>query len=283
MHRRRRGHSHRVMLQRATPMPDMSAFLHADGWITLATLSALEIVLGIDNIVFLSIMTARLPPEQQPLARRIGLLLALGMRLLLLLAISWVMGLKATLFSLLGHDFSGRDLILLGGGLFLIAKATHEMFDKLEVEEPNEQQTKARASFPSVITQIVLLDIVFSLDSVITAVGMAQHVSIMMVAMFIAVGVMLVFAGTIGAFIQRHPSMKILALSFLLLIGVVLVADGMGQHISKGYIYFAMAFSLSVELVNMRLRLRQKPVQLHTRMGSSPDLLQAPGQAPPRS
>ncbi|WP_437479455.1 TerC family protein [Sorangium sp. So ce1014] len=261
----------------------MSAFLHADGWITLATLSALEIVLGIDNIVFLSIMTARLPPEQQPLARRIGLLLALGMRLLLLLAISWVMGLKATLFSLLGHDFSGRDLILLGGGLFLIAKATHEMFDKLEVEEPSEQQTKARASFPSVITQIVLLDIVFSLDSVITAVGMAQHVSIMMVAMFIAVGVMLVFAGTIGAFIQRHPSMKILALSFLLLIGVVLVADGMGQHISKGYIYFAMAFSLSVELVNMRLRLRQKPVQLHTRMGSSPDLLQASGQAPPRS
>ncbi|WP_437597242.1 TerC family protein [Sorangium sp. So ce590] len=261
----------------------MSAFLHADGWITLATLSALEIVLGIDNIVFLSIMTARLPPEQQPIARRIGLLLALGMRLLLLLAISWVMGLKATLFSLLGHDFSGRDLILLGGGLFLIGKATHEMFDKLEVEEPSEPQAKPRASFPSVITQIVLLDIVFSLDSVITAVGMAQHVSIMMVAMFIAVGVMLVFAGTIGAFIHRHPSMKILALSFLLLIGVVLVADGMGQHISKGYIYFAMAFSLSVELVNMRLRLRQKPVQLHTKRGSSPDLLQAPGQAPPGS
>ncbi|WP_433928564.1 TerC family protein [Sorangium cellulosum] len=261
----------------------MSAFLHADGWITLATLSALEIVLGIDNIVFLSIMTAKLPPEKQPLARRIGLLLALGMRLLLLLAISWVMGLKATLFSLLGHDFSGRDLILLGGGVFLIGKATHEMFDKLEVEEHKDDQPKVRASFPSVIAQIVLLDIVFSLDSVITAVGMAQHVSIMMVAMFIAVGVMLVFAGRIGAFIQRHPSMKILALSFLLLIGVVLVADGMGQHISKGYIYFAMAFSLGVELINMRLRLRQRPVQLHTRLPSSPDLLAAGEQPQPRA
>ncbi|WP_437543754.1 TerC family protein [Sorangium sp. So ce367] len=264
-------------------MPDMSPFLHADGWITLATLSALEIVLGIDNIVFLSIMTAKLPLEQQPIARRIGLVLALGMRLLLLLAISWVMGLKATLFSLLGHDFSGRDLILLAGGVFLIGKATHEMFDKLEVDDPKEDQPKAKASFPSVIAQIVLLDIVFSLDSVITAVGMAQHISIMMVAMFIAVGVMLVFAGSIGAFIQRHPSMKILALSFLLLIGVVLMADGMGQHISKGYIYFAMAFSLGVELINMRLRVRQRPVQLRTRMGSSPDLAPAHEQAPPRS
>ncbi|WP_437731506.1 TerC family protein [Sorangium sp. So ce1335] len=261
----------------------MSAFLHVDGWITLATLSALEIVLGIDNIVFLSIMTAKLPPEQQPVARRIGLLLALGMRLLLLLAISWVMGLKATLFSLLGHDFSGRDLILLGGGVFLIGKSTHEMFDKLEVDDAAEGQPKVKASFPSVIAQIVVLDIVFSLDSVITAVGMAKHVSIMMVAMFIAVGVMLVFAGRIGAFIHRHPSMKILALSFLLLIGVVLVADGMGQHISKGYIYFAMAFSLGVELVNMRLRLRQRPVQLHTKMGSSPDLLSAGEQPQPRS
>lgn len=269
------------MLQSANPMPEMSAFLHADGWITLATLSALEIVLGIDNIVFLSIMTAKLPREQQPLARRIGLLLALGMRLLLLLAISWVMGLKATLFSLLGHDFSGRDLILLGGGVFLIGKATHEMFDKLEVDDPKEEQPKGKASFAAVITQIVLLDIVFSLDSVITAVGMAQHISIMMVAMFVAVGVMLVFAGSIGAFIQRHPSMKILALSFLLLIGVVLVADGMGQHISKGYIYFAMAFSLGVELINMRLRVRQKPVQLRTKRGSSPDLSPAHEQAPP--
>ncbi|WP_437684155.1 TerC family protein [Sorangium sp. So ce131] len=262
----------------------MSAFLHADGWITLATLSALEIVLGIDNIVFLSIMTAKLPAHQQPVARRIGLLLALGMRLLLLLAISWVMGLKATLFTLLGHGFSGRDLILLGGGVFLIGKATHEMFDKLEVEEAKDDQPKGKGgSFGAIIAQIVLLDIVFSLDSVITAVGMAQHISIMMVAMFIAVGVMLVFAGRIGAFIHRHPSMKILALSFLLLIGVVLVADGMGQHISKAYIYFAMAFSLGVELVNMRLRLRQQPVQLHTKRGNAPGLLPADGQAQPRT
>jgi predicted tellurium resistance membrane protein TerC len=258
-------------------MLDLSPFLHADGWITLATLSALEIVLGIDNIVFLSIMTAKLPGPQQPLARRIGLLLALGMRLLLLLAISWVMELKATLFTLFGHAFSGRDLILLAGGMFLIGKATHEMFDKLEVAESKDDKAPARASFGAVIAQIVVLDIVFSLDSVITAVGMAQHISIMMVAMFIAVGVMLVFAGRIGAFIHRHPSMKILALSFLLLIGVVLMADGMGQHISKGYIYFAMAFSLGVELINMRLKLRQQPVQLHSRLGSSPDLLEQGG------
>jgi predicted tellurium resistance membrane protein TerC len=264
-------------------MLDLSPLLHADGWITLATLSALEIVLGIDNIVFLSIMTAKLPGSQQPLARRIGLMLALGARLLLLLTISWVMGLEATLFSLLGHDFSGRDLILLAGGLFLIGKSTHEMFDKLEVEHGKEDRPTAKVSFGSVIFQIVLLDIVFSLDSVITAVGMAKDISIMVLAMVVAMGVMLVFAGRIGAFIHRHPSMKILALSFLLLIGVVLVADGMGQHISKGYIYFAMAFSLGVELINMRLRLRQQqPVQLHGRMeGASvpPDFAPASEQA----
>jgi predicted tellurium resistance membrane protein TerC len=260
-------------------MPDLSAFRHADGWITLATLSALEIVLGIDNIVFLSIMTAKLPPSQQPLARRVGLLLALGMRLLLLLAISWVMGLKAGLITVVGRTFSGRDLILLGGGLFLVAKSTHEMFDKLEVAPGEEAAPAERGSFVSILIQIVLLDIVFSLDSVITAVGMAQHISIMMVAMFVAVGVMLVFAGHIGAFINRHPSMKILALSFLLLIGVVLIADGMGQHISKGYIYFAMAFSLGVEVVNMRLRLRQRPVHLHTRFEK--DAVSDPGATLP--
>jgi predicted tellurium resistance membrane protein TerC len=246
---------------------DFSPFLKADGWITLATLSALEIVLGIDNIVFLSIMTARLPPRQQPLARRIGLILALGMRLLLLLTISWVMSLKQALFSLFGHEFSGRDLILIGGGLFLLAKATHEIYDKLEVSHADEKDKKGQhSSFVSIIIQIVLLDVVFSLDSVITAVGMAQAISIMVVAMCIAMGVMLIFAGSIGSFINRHPSMKILALSFLLLIGVVLMAEGMGQHISKGYIYFAMAFSVGVELVNMRLKLRQQaPVQLHAR------------------
>jgi predicted tellurium resistance membrane protein TerC len=252
-------------------MPDLSPLLEVDGWITLATLSALEIVLGIDNIVFLSIMVARLPKREQPAARKIGLILALGTRLLLLLAISWVMGLKAGLFTVLGRTFSGRDLILIGGGLFLLAKATHEMFDKLEVAHAEEdEQVKAkkrRGKFISVVVQIMLLDIVFSLDSVITAVGMAQHVTIMVLAMFVAVGVMLAFAGAIGAFIERHPSMKILALSFLLLIGVVLLAEGMGQHISKGYIYFAMAFSLGVELINMRLRLRQQqPVHLHTRL-----------------
>ncbi|MCC6552307.1 MAG: TerC family protein [Polyangiaceae bacterium] len=248
-------------------MPDLSPFLHPDGWITLATLSALEIVLGIDNIVFLSIMVARLPPRQQPAARRIGLVLALAMRLLLLLTISWVMSLKAGLFTVFGRTFSGRDLILLGGGLFLLAKSTHEMFDKLEVEhEEKDAAKKGRSAFVGIVVQIMLLDIVFSLDSVITAVGMAKDVVIMVMAMFVAMGVMLVFAGAIGAFIEKHPSMKILALSFLLLIGVVLIADGMGQHISKGYIYFAMAFSLGVELVNMRLRLRQRaPVHLHAR------------------
>ncbi len=250
-------------------MLDFSAFQTANGWITLATLSALEIVLGIDNIVFLTIMVGRLPEKQQPTARRIGLMLALGMRLLLLLTISWVMGLKAALFTVLEHSFSGRDLILLFGGLFLLGKATHEIFDKLEVshdEDPVTGQSKTHSSFASVIVQIVLLDIVFSLDSVITAVGMAQSISIMVVAMFIAVGVMMIFAGSIGAFINRHPSMKILALSFLILIGVLLMAEGMGQHISKGYVYFAMAFSLGVELVNMKLRARhQSPVKLHAR------------------
>jgi predicted tellurium resistance membrane protein TerC len=250
---------------------DFSPLLQANGWITLATLSALEIVLGIDNIVFLTILTGRLPPKQQPLARRIGLLLALGMRLLLLLTISWVMGLKAELFSVLGHPVSGRDMILLGGGLFLLAKATHEIFDKLEVSHSGDKEAESqRSSFVVVIIQIVLLDVVFSLDSVITAVGMAQAISIMVIAMFIAVGVMMIFAGAIGAFINRHPSMKILALSFLILIGVVLMAEGMGQHISKGYIYFAMAFSLGVELINMRIKLRQqKPVQLHGRFEQS--------------
>ena len=266
-------------------MLDLSAFLHLDGWITLATLSALEIVLGIDNIVFLSIMVARLPEKEQPLARRIGLLLALGMRLLLLLAISWVMGLTANLFTVFEKGFSGRDLILLVGGLFLLGKSTHEMFDKLEVahDQDGEGAGKGRSSFTSIIIQIMLLDIVFSLDSVITAVGMAKHVSIMMVAMLIAVGVMLIFAGAIGAFIHRHPSMKILALSFLLLIGVVLMAEGMGQHISKGDIYFAMAFSLGVELVNMKLQGRhQKPVQLNERFEGAAGGNVPPHAAPPQ-
>jgi predicted tellurium resistance membrane protein TerC len=246
-------------------MSALEPFLRPDGLLSLATLTAMEVVLGIDNIVFLSIMTGKLPEKQQPIARTVGLSLALLMRLGLLLAISWVMGLKEELFSVFGRGFSGRDLILLVGGLFLLAKSTHEMFDKLEVEHEEKTAGASRASLALVLVQIVLLDIVFSLDSVITAVGMAQDISIMITAMVISVGVMLIFAGRIGAFVNRHPSMKILALSFLLLIGVMLFAEGMGQHINKGYIYFAMAFSLLVEILNMRIRKRQqKPVKLHS-------------------
>jgi predicted tellurium resistance membrane protein TerC len=242
----------------------MAELLTSESLIALLTLAGLEIVLGIDNIVFISILCAKLPAAQQGNARRIGLLLAMGMRIVLLLAISWVMGLRATLFAVLGQEFSGRDLILLLGGLFLVAKATWEIHDKLEGEEHGPDGRRAAVSFAAILTQIVLLDIVFSLDSVITAVGMAQHIEIMIAAVMIAVGVMLVFAGTISAFIERHPTMKMLALSFLLLIGVVLVADGFGQHVSKGYIYFAMAFSLFVEVLNIRIRKpKAEPVHLH--------------------
>jgi predicted tellurium resistance membrane protein TerC len=242
----------------------MAELLTSESLIALLTLAGLEIVLGIDNIVFISILCAKLPAAQQANARRIGLLLAMGMRILLLLAISWVMGLTQPLFAVLSQEFSGRDLILLLGGLFLVAKATWEIHDKLEGEEHGPDGRRAAASFAAILTQIVLLDIVFSLDSVITAVGMAQHIEIMIAAVMIAVGVMLVFAGTISSFIERHPTMKMLALSFLLLIGVVLVADGFGQHVSKGYIYFAMAFSLFVEVLNIRIRKpKAVPVHLH--------------------
>jgi predicted tellurium resistance membrane protein TerC len=243
----------------------VTELLTSENLIALLTLSSLEIVLGIDNIVFISILVAKLPRERQARARRIGLLLAMGMRIALLLAISWVMGLTAPLFSItaIGQEFSGRDLILLLGGLFLVAKATWEIHDKLEGAEHSQRAPRA-ASFGAILLQIVLLDIVFSLDSVITAVGMARDVEIMVAAVVIAVLVMMVFAGTISAFIERHPTMKMLALSFLLLIGVVLIADGFGQHVSKGYIYFAMAFSLFVELLNLRLRrTAEPPVQLH--------------------
>jgi len=242
-------------------------------WVSLLTLTAMEIVLGIDNVVFISILTSKLPAAQQPLARQTGLGLALVLRLALLFAISWVMGLTETLFEVFGQPFSGRDLILLAGGLFLVAKATHEIYDKLEVTHEEGGSGAGRASFTAILIQILALDVVFSLDSVITAVGMARHIGVMVVAMVIAVGIMLAFAGAISDFVERHPSMKILALSFLLLIGVMLVADGMGQHIGKGYIYFAMAFSLGVELINMRLRRRQAPVVLHHRFkqdGSTP-------------
>lgn len=222
-------------------------------WISLLTLTVLEIVLGIDNIVFISILAGKLPADRQKSARQLGLTLALGTRILLLCGLAWVMGLKAVLFTLLGHGVTGRDLILIVGGLFLIAKATHEIHDKLEGED-GRVTNRLAPTFASVIIQILLLDIVFSLDSVITAVGMARQLGVMIAAVVIAVGFMLVFSGYISAFIERHPTLKMLALSFLLLIGVVLVADGFGQHINKGYVYFAMAFSVAVEALNLRVR-----------------------------
>lgn len=245
----------------------MEILLQSESWISLLTLTAMEIVLGVDNIVFISILVDRLPASQRDRARRLGIGLALVFRLALLFAISWIMKLTEPLFGLFGQDLSGRDLILLGGGLFLLAKATHEIHDKLEVShETSADQKRKSASFAFVLAQILVLDMVFSLDSVITAVGMAPHIAIMMVAMILSVIVMLVFSGGISRFVNVHPSMKILALSFLLLIGVLLVAEGMGQHVNKGYIYFAMAFSFAVELLNMRMRkTQQAPVTLHHR------------------
>jgi predicted tellurium resistance membrane protein TerC len=237
----------------------------AEGWIALLTLTVLEIVLGIDNIVFISILAGKLRPADRERARKLGLSLAMIIRILLLISISWVMGLTRPLFGLFSHDVSGRDLILLVGGLFLLAKSTHEIHNNLEGEE-GHSEGKAAASFGATIVQILLLDIVFSLDSVITAVGMADEVSIMIIAVVIAVGVMLVASGSISAFVERHPTVKMLALSFLLLIGVSLVADGFGQHIEKGYIYFAMGFSVFVEMINLKMRARRsQPVHLHTK------------------
>ena len=234
----------------------------AEGWIALATLTVLEIVLGIDNIVFISILAGKLRAEERQRARRVGLSLAMFIRIALLLSITWVMGLTAPLFATLGQEISGRDLILIVGGLFLIAKSTHEIHDKLEGQE-GHGNAKVAASFVSVIVQILLLDIVFSLDSVITAVGMADDVAVMILAVIIAVGVMLVSAGPISEFVERHPTVKMLALSFLLLIGMSLMAEGFEQHIPKGYIYFAMGFSIFVEMINLRVRAKSQPVQLH--------------------
>ena len=239
-------------------------------WLSLITLTAMEIVLGIDNVIFISILTDKLPPGQQPLARRLGLSLALILRLALLFAITWVMGLTAPLITLIGKGFTGRDLILLGGGLFLIVKATREIHENLEVVHEQHKAPSGKSAFAIILVQILALDIVFSLDSVITAVGMAQHIAVMVIAMVVAVGVMLAFSASIAAFVNRHPSMKMLALSCLLLIGVVLVADGMGQHVGKGYIYFAMAFSFGVELLNMRVRGKPAPVSLHNRFDREP-------------
>ena len=240
----------------------MTNLLTVENLIALATLSGLEIVLGIDNIVFISILTSKLPREQQKKGRTLGLALAMLMRIALLLAIKWVMGLTAELTTVFDHKITGRDLILLGGGLFLVGKATWEIHDKLEGREHDGMPVKA-APFGATLVQIMLLDIVFSLDSVITAVGMAQAIEVMIAAVVLAVIVMMVFAGFVGGFIEKHPTVKVLALSFLLLIGVMLIAEGFGEHVNKGYIYFAMAFSLGVELLNMRLRKHTVPVQLH--------------------
>jgi len=236
-------------------------------WIALGTLTALEVVLGIDNIVFISILASRLPVEQQERARRTGLGLAMITRIGLLFAISWVIGLTATLFGVMGQEISGRDLILIAGGLFLLAKSTHEIHTKLEGDEA-QKTARIAPTFASVIIQILLLDIVFSLDSVITAVGMVDEIGVMVAAVVIAVGFMVVFAEAISGFVERHPTVKMLALSFLLLIGVLLVAEGFDQHIPKGYVYFAMAFAVGVEMLNLRVRKSTLPSVELRGMGS---------------
>jgi predicted tellurium resistance membrane protein TerC len=240
----------------------VEGLLTTENLLALLTLSVLEIVLGIDNIVFISILAGKLPQHQQKAARQLGLTAAMLTRILLLLGIGWVMRLTEPLFTLLSREFAGKDLILLAGGLFLVAKATYEIHQKLEGPAP-AGAPRAVASFGAAIAQIMLLDIVFSLDSVITAVGMARRIEIMIAAVVLSVLVMLAFAGIISAFIERHPTLKMLALAFLLLIGVMLVAEGLGTHVNKGYIYFAMGFSLFVELINLRVRKAHEPVHLH--------------------
>ena len=233
-----------------------------EAWIALLTLTTLEIVLGIDNIVFVAILADRVKPELRAKARRLGLSLAVGTRILLLASIVWIMRLTATLFSVAGHAFSGRDLILITGGMFLLFKSTREIHDKLEGDEDGQDAAAPAASFTGVIFQIALLDIVFSLDSVITAVGVADDLAVMVIAVLVAGFFMIVAATTVSDFVNRHPTVKMLALSFLLLIGMSLVAEGMGQHIPKGYVYFAMGFSIFVEALNLRVKGKRAPVHL---------------------
>jgi predicted tellurium resistance membrane protein TerC len=241
----------------------MHIFTDPQALIALVTLTALEIVLGIDNIIFISILAGKLPRHQRNRARIIGLGLAMFTRIGLLLSLTWLMGLTAPLFAVIGKEISGRDLILITGGLFLLGKSTLEIHEKLEGEE-GHSSARAAASFVGILIQIMFLDIVFSLDSIITAIGMARELTIMITAVVIAVGFMMLFSGSVSAFVDRHPTIKILALSFLILIGVALIGDGLGMHIPKGYIYFAMAFSVGVEMLNLKTRRREAhPVKLH--------------------
>ena len=240
----------------------MDWMTNPEAWIAFATLLALEIVLGIDNVVFISILAGKLPANQQAKARYLGLALAMVTRIILLFSISWMVRLTAPLFTVLGTEISGRDLILIVGGLFLIGKSTHEIHQKLEGEQ-GQVSARVAPTFTGVIVQILLLDVVFSLDSVITAVGMVNQIGIMVAAVMVAVIVMIGFAGAIGRFVERHPTVKMLALSFLLLIGMTLMAEGFDQHISKGYIYSAMAFSVFVEVLNLRAKKAAEPVKFH--------------------
>ncbi len=243
-------------------MMELIADPHA--WIALATLAALEIVLGVDNIVFISVIAGRLPEHQRERARRLGLLLAMGLRILMLLTITWILRLDKAIFTILDEPFTWKDIILICGGLFLLAKATTEIHAQLEGPEI-EEATRIPATFAGVLAQIAVVDLVFSVDSVITAVGLVNHVEIMIAAVVIAVGVMMLAAGPVGSFVDRHPTIKMLALSFLVLIGMALLADGLGFHIPKGYIYFAMAFSVGVELLNLRVRRRRQGIPIRLR------------------
>jgi predicted tellurium resistance membrane protein TerC len=239
-------------------------------WIAFATLTLLELVLGIDNIIFISILVDKLPPEKQALARRIGLFMAMFMRIGLLLVLSWIIGLVAPLFTVLNQEISGRDLILILGGLFLIWKSTGEIHQSLEGQEGHSSGA-VKATFTAVILQIMIVDLVFSLDSIITAVGMVDELAVMIAAVIVSVALMMVFAGAIGRFVSAHPSIKMLALSFLVVVGVVLLAEGFDHHVPKGYVYFAMAFSVGVEMLNIRMRKRSaQPVQLHNEYTREP-------------
>jgi predicted tellurium resistance membrane protein TerC len=248
--------------KKKTP-PMMELLSNPQAWIAFATLTALELVLGIDNIIFISILVDKLPKEKRELARRIGLFMAMFMRIGLLLVLAWIVGLVAPLFTVLGQEISGRDLILIAGGLFLIYKSTGEIHQSLEGDEAHGGSA-VKATMTSIILQIMVIDLVFSLDSIITAVGMVDDVRVMIAAVVASVALMMVFATPIGQFVSNHPTIKMLALSFLVVVGVVLVAEGFDHHVPKGYVYFAMAFSLGVEMLNIKLRKKSKvPVQLH--------------------